>query len=51
MTGFSERPMTSATAFKVQLAGNAPSNFQRSKAMDITGINFFDEEPPKVDCK
>ena len=40
----SSRPMTSATNFRVPLASNAPIDAKRSRPMDITGINFLDDE-------
>ena len=35
--------MTSSSSFKIPIASNAPINAVRSKNMDLTGINFFDE--------
>ena len=50
MTG--SRPMTSSSSFKIPIASNAPMNAVRSKNMDLTGINFFDEADLQgIQCK
>ena len=50
MTG--SRPMTSSSSFKIPIASNAPMNALRSKNMDLTGINFFDEADLQgIECK
>ena len=46
-----DRPFTSSTSFKIPIASNAPINRARSRVMDITGINFFDEDLPHLDSK
>ena len=43
------RPPT-MSSFKVQLARNAPIDKKRPK-MDMTGINFFDDDPIRPDSK